>query len=819
MYRKETLIFLILTLLVFRVIAQQKPVVIGYLCTTGDSIKNSAKTLLEELNKVKGNALLLQCIKRISDADIILADIKELKERGLNKQWLNKLKGLSSESAGIFGDGMKVYLTGNSAAGVQHAVFKYLYHLGFRYYFPQPEWFIYPVKVSLFPVISYFSKPSFAHRSLWYAYGPGSEEVGKRYIFWKKANCLDGELDVKIGHSYDVIVDRNRETFLKHPEWLTNMKTAGVLPPNPKFDVSNPSLVNFIIEDTKEQLRLTQKKGPPAKMISLSPSDDIGICNKPSCQKLGNLTDRVFCLVNQTAKAIRKEFPGTKIGCLAYSEYITPPAKPVEDNVYVSLTTAFNASKYSLEELIGLWAKKTKHLGIYDYQALYAWDYDLPGQCMASATHLLAPAIQKYSKLGVNSYEAEINTGWINKGIGYYLLSQILWDVTVKPEKITDEFFTNCFKSSSAAVRQLYKDWSTFNEPFISQNRAARWAVAVTDIYDKEKDEVVKKRIVALAGYVKYLILYSQYKAAASQDNLKKIIDEANLHFDDEMLTYYPAMIVIEPQYSGFDLGTFIRKNLDRKYDYTIYAATIQWLKEYRKSVVLKEPLKVKVPSVNLKTLPAAKLYNLSLHDVNEEANGFYGTTYFVFQRTGNNDSYFEMQADFIEGGGSKIPVEISIYHFKNYNIPVGKPIMKFSYPDRKKWNKYSLKGLDKGLYVLKVDDFKKGFKLKLSQDINYSLFIPEGKNQEIGWVHSLYFYMPEAGFVFRFQKSMLLRLIDPNGKVYDYGESPKPEEIEVTVGENQKGIWRLTYVTGFFKPEGIYPIFGIIPSRMLYPE
>ena len=65
----------------------------------------------------------------------------------------------------------------------------------------------------------------------------------------------------------------------------------------------------------------------------------------------------------------------------------------------------------------------------------------------------------------------------------------------------------------------------------------------------------------------------------------------------------------------------------------------------------------------------------------------------------------------------------------------------------------------------------------------------------------------------------MLLRLIDPNGKVYDYGESPKPEEIEVTVGENQKGIWRLTYVTGFFKPEGIYPIFGIIPSRMLYPE
>lgn len=85
MYRKKTLIFLILTLLVFRVIAQQKPVVIGYLCTTGDSIKNSAKTLLEELNKVKGNALLLQCIKRISDADIILADIKELKEKGIKQ--------------------------------------------------------------------------------------------------------------------------------------------------------------------------------------------------------------------------------------------------------------------------------------------------------------------------------------------------------------------------------------------------------------------------------------------------------------------------------------------------------------------------------------------------------------------------------------------------------------------------------------------------------------------------------------------------------------------------------------------------------------
>jgi len=64
-----------------------------------------------------------------------------------------------------------VKIIGNSQMAVRNGVFIYLEAIGFRYYFPHPDWYIIPGKINLFPAINYSGEPSFNHRRIWYGYG------------------------------------------------------------------------------------------------------------------------------------------------------------------------------------------------------------------------------------------------------------------------------------------------------------------------------------------------------------------------------------------------------------------------------------------------------------------------------------------------------------------------------------------------------------------------------------------------------------------------------------------------------------------------
>jgi hypothetical protein len=792
-------------------------IIIGFLKAADDSIKIEANILAGELNKSISDIAAIREVGSVNEANIILINKVDLLKNGFSAIEIADLDKHDIEGFGITGKNNRIFITGNSSLGIQHGVSKYLFSLGFRYYFPRPEWFIYPKSINYYSKINLFSSPSFKHRYLWYGFGPGTEEVEYRLQFWNKMNCLNSSLQARIGHSYDLIAERNKSEFFRNPAWIVNTVSPGAIPPNPKFDVSKNELVNLVIRDTREQIQQLQKSGSPAyKMISLSPSDGVGFCNTPDCRQLGSVSDRVFHLVNSVAKNIRKDFPNTLIGCLAYSEYISPPDKPIEDNVYVSLTTAFNNSKFTLDELIGQWRKKVKKLGIYDYMALYTWDYDMPGQSLASAYHLVQSSILKYKKAGIVGYEAEINTGWINKGLGYYITSQLLWNPEQNINDITDEFFNNCFQSSASSIKKLYYEWSRFRDPFIGKATISRWIDILVKALEAEKDAKVISRLGSMAGYLQYLTLYTEYKNEPTDAKLATLMNRAKLHMNDEDFTYYPAMIVLGGKLNGFNLNEAIRQNKTNLFTFSAQE-TIRWLKQYKAGI--KKQVEYAKPSISKRMggVPGASEYKLSLHDVKEDRNSYVNTTWFVFEKKKTDSSFFEMQADFIEGGGFLLPVTVSVFPFTGYQLPAGKYLIQHLYTDRKKWNRYSLASLPKGLFVLKVEDPKKGFQLRFSPVINYSLFIPEEERLEVGYIHSLYFYVPSGTKSFRFIKSKTMRLIDPLGKEYDYMNN-KQDEIEIFPSPQQAGIWRLMGVSEFFKPEGIYPIFGIIPSRMLYP-
>ncbi len=173
--------------------------------------------------------------------------------------------------------------------------------------------------------------------------------------------------------------------------------------------MTKEDLVQLIIRDTEKQIETSLKgKTQLYKMISLSPSDGLGTCNSPACRALGTMTDRVFYLVNRVAKAIQKKYPSSLIGCLAYGEYINPPSKNVEPNVFVGVTTAFNSSKLSTEQLVEGWRKKERWLVFMITSAGISGILMYLGQSLASKPADVIKSIKKYYAKGVRAYDGII---------------------------------------------------------------------------------------------------------------------------------------------------------------------------------------------------------------------------------------------------------------------------------------------------------------------------------------------------------------------------------------------------------------------------
>nr|MBP9098121.1 hypothetical protein [Ferruginibacter sp.] len=197
-----------------------------------DSIIGTVNTLNKELAKAGYPGIE---VKRSNTPDTKSIFISISK-----KKIKSSATGSGPEVFSIISDGKKVSITGNTALGVQHGVFKYLETLGFRYYFPDPVWYIVPFKPSLFKNMNLVSGPSLGHRSIWYGYGTGSLLVDTIYRFWYKANRLGGSMQAVVGHSYEDIILRNKDVFLQHPEWFYPSAPRGTIPmADPKFDLAN----------------------------------------------------------------------------------------------------------------------------------------------------------------------------------------------------------------------------------------------------------------------------------------------------------------------------------------------------------------------------------------------------------------------------------------------------------------------------------------------------------------------------------------------------------------------------------------------------
>ncbi len=734
-------------------------------------------------------------------------------------KYTSALKRLGVEGVLVKGTGRGVLIIGNSKMAVEHGIFLYLESLGFRFYFPHPDWHIIPSLPSLFRKNDYCAEPSFAHRRIWCGYGPGGTKAQSDYDFWFKANLQGGALNAYFGHAWDDIVYRNIEKFRQHPEWFYPKPEKGVIPGDPKFNVVDKELEKFLIEDFLTRIEKSKKENTPLyKMLSFGPSDGMGNCSSPECQKIGSITDRVYYLTNKIAAAVRKNHPDSWIGTMAYSEYSAPPTIRLEPNIFVSIATAFNYSKYSTEQLIEAWSKKAKKVGVYDYMALYPWDFDVPGRQLGSVPSILSDRIKRYYSLGARAYEAETTTGWAGKGLGQYIAAKLLWNIKSDTKKIESEFYKNCFGSSANKVKLLYDLFAKNTNDTPAETDLGEWIDQLFDIYESETDMKVKQRLYHIKIYLYYQVLLRKYKGVKDEQSLVQLLNYSYRMLDYAAFAGYPAL---------FELGNTTAypkmkfndedakwKTSKKAYNEEELTALLKAERGKLKIITGLKKFGSAVSFEKIKYLGAGK--NISGYD---SSIGLWMNHDFIIQiEKKGKDNYIVLSGGWVTGGGSEKPIAISVFPYSVTNRYDGSPLLSYDYKKSKEFEKISLSALDKGTYCLRVIDPAKIFNISFSPAVNHSILVSEGRKVHSNFVGSMFLYVPNGVSNFSLWKSIEVRLVSPTGRVVDY-LNKKEEEIEVKVKPDEIGLWKINYFSGAISIRGVPPVIGIVPDKMLLPS
>lgn len=409
----------------------------------------------------------------------------------------------------------RLWLLGNSPAGVSHAVHMFLEELGFRWYFPDPVWTVTPHCRDITVQIRKVEQPAFAWRRIWYGWGPRTPQLQKDYDAWMRHNRQGGAFRVDCGHAWERYIPV--KMFDSHPEWFALVK--GKRQP-PQLCVANPEVQQQFVEAVLEFLR----RHPEQMMVSVEPNDGGGYCECPNCRAIGNgsVSDQVFFLANLVARAVQKEFPGKYVGLYAYAHHADPPSFALEPNVYVQITTGFRYTKLSWEDQIRAFRQCGAQVGVYDYFSVYPWDWDLPGAAKAGRVFELARAIRNYHSLGLSTYDAESSCNWGPNGPGYWMAAHLMWNPQQDAQSLFEDFCTKAFGEAAAPMRRLYTRWSR-GERF--SPRSLKLAMEDLDAaYRATSAPEIVARLDRVAMYLHWLRLWLEYDQSSRHNQWNRLV-------------------------------------------------------------------------------------------------------------------------------------------------------------------------------------------------------------------------------------------------------------------------------------------------------
>ncbi len=459
---------------------------------------------------------------------IVLGTLDEFPDAALKKplEIRNTFDGIEAHAIRT-DDPQRLRLIGATDLGASHAAFRFLETMGCRWFFPAKEWEVIPSRRKLVVELDETDRPAILSRRIWWGYGFFDRREGRcqaDYETWARHNRMAQSRRIWCGHAWQSIIRDNKTTFDAHPEYLALVKGERR---GPQLCVSNPAVRKIAAQWALGQLR----RRPELDMVSMETSDGSNHCECEACGKLGSISDRVFGLANEVARAVAGELPGKMVGMYAYNDHCEPPSFALVPNVYVQSTAGFIRGRYTFDELMELWPKRCKNMGFYEYFSVWLWDFDrLPGGRGADVK-LISERIRRYVALGATSLDCESGNNWGLHGRGYYIANKLMWNPEADVDALLADFYEKAFGPAAHAMRRYYERLDPGNEPLLSEHLLA---LALRDLQEatelaKDRPDVLA-RLDHLKQYFHYVRLRWEHDRTKGKDRKKALALAALTH-------------------------------------------------------------------------------------------------------------------------------------------------------------------------------------------------------------------------------------------------------------------------------------------------
>ena len=386
-----------------------------------------------------------------------------------------------------------IVISAGNARGANYAVAALARELGYRFFFPAPEWEVIPENPPEAFTIDLTESPDYLSRRIWSGYGAGKDirKATNNDENWKLFN-FQGGISISTGHVYGRFVQKHLKIFKAHPEYyaLTKGKRNGN-----KLCISNPGLRKLFVDSCLNSFKVN----PDRESISVEPSDGGGWCECENCQKLGTPSTRAILLANAAAGAITAKYPGKKVCLYAYNQHCPPPEIDVHPNVVVNIATGFIKGGFSVDEIIKGWKERKAAIGIREY---YFASF-FPTQGKGSNTEYLSKSLKHFYESGARYISAEASDSWGTGGLGYYCGAHMMWNTKLTPEALKADFLQKAFPNAVEPMKKFYDLLEGANPKELNRDLLGRMYRYLAEA-GKTASIQEKKRIDALISYTRF---------------------------------------------------------------------------------------------------------------------------------------------------------------------------------------------------------------------------------------------------------------------------------------------------------------------------
>jgi hypothetical protein len=446
-----------------------------------------------------------------------------------------KYEGLdfrSSESFLLLSNGKaQLHIVSFTKQGLMHGIYTYLDKLGFKWYQPGDEYATIPALKDIRLKVNEVQAPHMLLRTFFGTFGTSrnsvldkTKQVDKNWAMWEMRNRMGGSYNLK-GHAWNPFLWRHVSELQQHPEYMALVKGARVkVGTAAKFCISNAGFRKLFVDDMLKQLQQQIDKSPGASkyIISVEPSDGDGFCTCDECKKLGSVSNAVFMLANETAKAFSAVSAVAYVNLYAYNKHAAPPAFQLQPNVIVQLIPYKYQSYAKPDDMIKAWQAKTTNLFMYDYYGLPLTNLDMP---LKVSPEGYAGRIKYWYAQGIKGVRLESSYSTQATGLGLYLFARLGWSKEENVNAVVADYYRQCYGPAAETIGQSKQ---VLADGKVSSAEALAGAAALLKNLKPPADSVQARNVTNYKAYLHYLHLLYAFKASkntnAAADELMQFV-------------------------------------------------------------------------------------------------------------------------------------------------------------------------------------------------------------------------------------------------------------------------------------------------------